>query len=442
MVKVKIFNFSILPSIGGNAVVIEYKDSRVLLDAGYSLSNFDASGEEERLILLPPEEQVSKRVLPNYMGIEKILNTQGENQIFISHAHSDHYLLLYYIKLESSYCQTHINCTRFTHRIIENTIDYYIKERMFFNYSEEVESRLRDISRRIRGTLNSHIQNETNVGDLKVFTIYNKHSTIQSCGFIVQAEDVIIFYTGDFKEYDPNVFEKLKSEKLWPPDILITEGTRLNKAKPKAFVVENEEEVVRRIEAFLKEKRKKYMLITIDPKNVTRIDNIICSFENYGIFLHPSVIRKYEVARELQQTKFIGKLNDIQSELVSGIYLLPPFSSKATEDFINRYKNELKDNSLFILAEDIEHVIAGEVGYETFKSRVNKLDIPVYPIHASGHISAEKLIDFIQKDCQSPELIIPLHTLNPHVLEKYFGDRVFNSMRYKHHKGKIEVFCS
>lgn len=171
--------------IGGNIIEIATSETRILFDVGVEL--------EQEEVTLP--------------RIDGLFDDPSFDVVFISHYHSDHLRLAYYIDKgiplymgEASY------------RIIKAADDYKGIESVapngFLHHLEPVV-----------------------IGDITVTPFLCDHSAFDSYMFLCEADGEKVLYTGDFRANGRKSFDRLLSILPDKVDKLICEGTTLSRKK-------------------------------------------------------------------------------------------------------------------------------------------------------------------------------------------------------------------
>ncbi len=88
--------------IGGAVIEIQFKSSRILLEAGFPLFLNNKTIERE-IAFCPPDKLLGLGVLPKIKGLYE-WDTPTFDSILISHAHMDHYGLIDYIHPDIPVC--------------------------------------------------------------------------------------------------------------------------------------------------------------------------------------------------------------------------------------------------------------------------------------------------------------------------------------------------
>lgn len=234
MVNIQFFGG--VEEIGGNKIFINQGETNIFLDFGMSFNKEGAFFEFPLLRPTNKEDLFKLKLLPDISGLYQnqglypVYNPDGSfslggaaqskniDAVFISHAHMDHY----------GYIGT-----------IREDIPIYMSEVT----KKFIELRSRVGNEQWNTTIENLIINSLDkgnnlaIGDLTIKRYDVDHSVLGASGYIVQASDRIIAYTGDFRFHGyresltKEFMEAIKEQHL---DILITEGTRVPDASKKS----------------------------------------------------------------------------------------------------------------------------------------------------------------------------------------------------------------
>ena len=258
------------------------------------------------------------------------------------------------------------------------------------------------------------------IGDIRIRPLVIDHSAADSYMFVIEAEGKRVLYTGDFRMHGlrHHVLDKLVNTYIGEVDILITEGTSLSRDADNYI---SEAAVLEDISSYIQD--GKYVFIMCSSTNIDRIMEIwqnmpsdkvlICDAYQKrildtvinNVYYKSSLYRRHDSPLVLDKGKYPKYYMD------NGFVCLV----RATENHISHIKEFPKD--------DVRIIYSMWTGYiEENLVLKNLLDTyPSYICHASGHVSKDDLIKFIE--LVNPDAIIPVHTDNPERLEKLVPHR-------------------
>ena len=367
--------------IGGSAIEISTVSTRIMLDFGNELS-------------------LDEKYTPINLAIDGV--TKGKldcDGIVISHYHMDH-------------------LGQLTSALSE--IPIYMGE-----LSKEIaligaEHQDRDLYLRLLGANTFRGGEAFSIGDIHIRPLVIDHSAADSYMFVIEAEGKRVLYTGDFRMHGlrHHVLDKLVNTYIGEVDVLITEGTSLSRDADDCI---SEATVLDDISSYIQD--GKYAFVMCSSTNIDRIMGIwqnmptdkvlICDAYQKrildtvvnNVYYESSLYRRHDSPLVLDKGKYPKYYMD------NGFVCLV----RATENHISHIKEFPKD--------DVRIIYSMWTGYiEENLVLKNLLDTyPSYICHASGHVSKDDLIKFIE--LVNPDAIIPVHTDNPERLEKLVPHR-------------------
>ena len=367
--------------IGGSAIEISTASTRIMLDFGNELS-------------------LDEKYTPINLAIDGVTKGKPDcDGIVTSHYHMDH-------------------LGQLTSALSE--IPIYMGE-----LSKEIaligaEHQDRDLYLRLLGANTFRGGEAFSIGDIRIRPLVIDHSAADSYMFVIEAEGKRVLYTGDFRMHGlrHHVLDKLVNTYIGEVDILITEGTSLSRDADDCI---SEATVLDDISSYIQD--GKYAFVMCSSTNIDRIMGIwqnmptdkvlICDAYQKrildtvvnNVYYESSLYRRHDSPLVLDKGKYPKYYMD------NGFVCLV----RATENHISHIKEFPKD--------DVRIIYSMWTGYiEENLVLKNLLDTyPSYICHASGHVSKDDLIKFIE--LVNPDAIIPVHTDNPERLEKLVPHR-------------------
>ena len=367
--------------IGGSAIEISTVSTRIMLDFGNELS-------------------LDEKYTPINLAIDGVTKGKPDcDGIVISHYHMDH-------------------LGQLTSALSE--IPIYMGE-----LSKEIaligaEHQDRDLYLRLLGANTFRGGEAFSIGDIHIRPLVIDHSAADSYMFVIEAEGKRVLYTGDFRMHGlrHHVLDKLVNTYIGEVDVLITEGTSLSRDADDCI---SEATVLDDISSYIQD--GKYAFVMCSSTNIDRIMGIwqnmptdkvlICDAYQKrildtmvnNVYYESSLYRRHDSPLVLDKGKYPKYYMD------NGFVCLV----RATENHISHIKEFPKD--------DVRIIYSMWTGYiEENLVLKNLLDTyPSYICHASGHVSKDDLIKFIE--LVNPDAIIPVHTDNPERLEELVPHR-------------------
>ena len=367
--------------IGGSAIEISTVSTRIMLDFGNELS-------------------LDEKYTPINLDIDGVTKGKPDcDGIVISHYHMEH-------------------LGQLTSALSE--IPIYMGE-----LSKEIaligaEHQDRDLYLRLLGANTFRGGEAFSIGDIHIRPLVIDHSAADSYMFVIEAEGKRVLYTGDFRMHGlrHHVLDKLVNTYIGEVDVLITEGTSLSRDADDCI---SEATVLDDISSYIQD--GKYAFVMCSSTNIDRIMGIwqnmptdkvlICDAYQKrildtvvnNVYYESSLYRRHDSPLVLDKGKYPKYYMD------NGFVCLV----RATENHISHIKEFPKD--------DVRIIYSMWTGYiEENLVLKNLLDTyPSYICHASGHVSKDDLIKFIE--LVNPDAIIPVHTDNPERLEKLVPHR-------------------
>ena len=367
--------------IGGSAIEISTASTRIILDFGNELS-------------------LDEKYTPINLDIEGVTKGLPDcDGIVISHYHMDH-------------------LGQLTSALSE--IPLYMGE-----LSKEIaligaEYQDRGLYLRLLGANTFRGGEAFSIGDIRIRPLVIDHSAADSYMFVIEAEGKRVLYTGDFRMHGlrHHVLDKLVNTCIGEVDVLITEGTSLSRDADNCI---SEAIVLDDISSYIRD--GKYVFVMCSSTNVDRIMGIWQNMPTDKVLICDAYQKRIldTVINNVYYESSLYRRHDSPLVLSKGpypkYYMDHGFVSlvRGTEYFISHIKEFPKDDVRIIYSMwtgYIEENLALKTLLETY---------PTYICHASGHVSKDDLIKFIE--LVNPDVIIPVHTDNPERLEELVPHR-------------------
>ena len=425
--------------IGGTKILIDDGgEGKFFLDFGRSFSKerdyFDPP------FLQPREERhlLCLNILPEITGFYR--QAEGESGIkgiLISHAHTDHFDYVRYVK-----DSVPLYCGETTREIIiarefmgQPPSRQYAIAGLSSTDGEWVKKKF----------ITFRTGNRFSLGSIEVEPVHVDHSIPGAYGYILRTEDGNIVYTGDFRIHGTHpelTLDFIERAEEANPKVLLIEGTSLLGGK-----LSSEEEVfnkalqiirgtgglvlvsfspvdVDRLRTFYQVARETGRVLAISTRQAFYIDRLL-NDPHLEIFSpEDSHVMIYAKGKEKPRAweKYI--LSKYHSQIIEAEEI-----SKSQGSLILVYSyydmNEMEDispqaGSVFILSQSEPFNEEMELDYQKLLNWLEHYGIPLYNVHASGHAAPFQLKETIEKI--SPEKVIPIHTVSPQLFKKFISD--------------------
>jgi len=421
--------------IGGNLVIVEYKDKEIVLDIGYSLKKFKSLYEWPTRMPKGIDELIRVGLAPSIRGLYTRWEKNGLEPdykygkdsniqaIFISHSHYDHISLL---------PQVNRNIEIYIGGSSKAILDKRIELGRTYRYNNYKGLKLY--------TFKSF--DEINVDVFRVIPIHVDHSIPGAYGFIIETPDTVIVYTGDYRLHgqEKSLTEDfINNIKKFDVDVLITEGTRVHDIED----IRERDVYIRLSRIF--QKNNKPIFIESSYLDIDRIKSIFNASNDSGKRI--LITSKHFI--------YIYSLGLYDNRLRPNINkdLLTVLFPKKKSSLIKKFYETLSSNGYNVIDEDeillnndtvymdfneyIQKLIKTKVppgslaifsnsepfdeeSYIDFKKVINWLNIfciPSYRIHSSGHASPLDIKRLV--DETKPKDIMVIHSEYPDTLKKF-----------------------
>ena len=367
--------------IGGSAIEISTASTRIILDFGNELS-------------------LDEKYTPINLDIEGVTKGLPDcNGIVISHYHMDHLG-----QLTSALPEIPLYMGELSKEVAMISAEYQDK----------------NLYLRLLGANTFRGGEAFTIGDIRIRPLVIDHSAADSYMFVIEAEGKHVLYTGDFRMHGlrHHILDQLVNTYIGEVDVLITEGTSLSRDADKYI---SEAAVLDDISSYIQD--GKYVFVMCSSTNIDRIMGIWQNMPTDKVLICDAYQKRIldTVINNVYYESSLYRRHDSPLVLNKGsypkYYMDHGFVSlvRGTENFISQIKEFPKDDVRIIYSMwtgYIEENLALKTLLETY---------PTYICHASGHVSKDDLIKFIE--LVNPDVIIPVHTDNPENLEKIASHR-------------------
>ncbi|RLG52650.1 MAG: hypothetical protein DRN96_02030 [Thermoproteota archaeon] len=410
--------------VGGNKILVCDGDTKLMLDFGVSFTSRKRFYADPYLTPRSIDSLIELGVLPRIQGLYRVGEAESPiDAVVLSHPHLDH----------SGYIS-----------LLNRSIPVYCGEATLRVLSAFGETSPRRLELDFTGIEFKTFRtgDRLKIGSVEVEPWHVDHSTPGSYGLIVHTSAGSIVYTGDFRAHGtkPQLTQDFtEAAARADPTAVITEATNTAGAEVSSEekVKESLMEVVSRAEGLV--------LASFSIADIDRLRSFIEAARECGRAVAVSMRQAYLLAK-LEQDPKLGVpelLKDIVVyRRVKKVYrsweqaVLKRFESVSAEeasarqrdlivaaslyDFEDMVKMKPKPGSCYILSSSEPIDEESEVSFTKLLNWLDHFGLPLYHIHASGHILPHQLREKIAEI--KPRDIYPIHTPQPKLAEKYLSN--------------------
>jgi len=395
--------------VGGSCVELVHEGTTILLDIGLPL-DFDINDD--------PESQLPQPLFRQLQNGQKDIAAA-----ILSHAHLDHYGLAGLLP-----DGVPVYCGKASAALME------ITEIVTANKSKSFKS-------------NHYTQQQPfHVGSFIITPYLMDHSAFDAYGFLVQAGEKSLFYTGDFRGHGrkAKLLDKLIKN---PPkvNVLLMEGTLIGERADELTVSEEDlqKDFVRVIE-----KTPGIVLVSVSSQNIDRLVTIFKAAKQAG----RKLIIDFYTAEVLDRLKDYGRLPQASWGSIRVCYpryVAKRFEKMGLKSILEKHRsngirwmrlNEIGNKAVMLIRPgflyDIKKILdlngatwiySMWPGYfekspalRKLRSYLESKGVGYEYIHTSGHARLSDLKRVAE--AMSPEFIIPIHSYHPEGFKKHFSN--------------------
>jgi len=411
--------------IGGNKILLEDRDTRILLDFGMSFSLRD---QYYSIPFLSPKNEKSLLefgILPRLRGAYKFDSEEPRiDAVFLSHSHMDHSAYISFLKREIP-----VYCGETTATILRA-------------YSEV---RLPSLEFDLEGLEFRTFRTGDNlkVGSVEIEPIHVDHSVPGSYGFIIYTSTSTMVYTGDFRRHGsrPDLTEDFINKSAEAhPDVTICESTNMTSVE-----ISSEPEVMEKIDSIIK-RASGLVMVNFACADIDRLMSFYESAKRNNRQLVITLRQAY-LLNQLSRDPHLRlpKIDD-QNLLVfrkeKKRYF--PWEKEAmnlgrtvdSHEIAAKQKDLVLACSFYDLTELTEikpdagscYIVSSSEPFNEemeidFNRLINWLEhygLPQFHVHVSGHITPLHLRDSLK--AISPKKIFPIHGTHPKLFSRFMRD--------------------
>jgi ribonuclease J len=411
--------------IGGNKILLEDGDSRILLDFGMNFVERSKFYSEPWLSPRDERGLLEFGLLPEVPGLYKFDEKEPEiDAVFLSHSHTDHTAYISFLNRKIP-----VYCGETTALILQAFSE--ISPKSFDNDIEGLEFRTFRTGDKVK------------VGSIEVEPIHVDHSVPGCYGFIIHTAEGAVIYSGDLRMHGtkPEMTQDfIEASAATKPIAMLCEGTNLVGAD-----YSTEQEVNVKLGKVVS---KSQNLVLAAFRN-TDIDRTRTLFDvarqnqrKLAISLRQAyVLNKLKTDKNLEfpsidspdflifkrekktyykwEQAILGLSNVVDAQEVKKIQDRVILATGFAD------LKELLDmrpdaGSNFILSSSEPFNEEMELEYDKFVNWLDHFGLPMFHIHCSGHIMPTEIKQAITKI--APKTLFPIHNEHPALYSKYISD--------------------
>jgi ribonuclease J len=463
---VQITPFGGVNEIGGNKMLVEHEQARIMLDFGLSfkqsglffsefLNPRKAVGMDDHLEtgLLPWIEGIYRDDYLEHMG--RVPGDRSLDAVFLSHAHADHADMVHFLRRDIP-----IYCSEETKRMFQadeamgsDGFDDYTMYKPTFQFraalkgpAKQVRLKSNDPGGKLPRTVEALVASKpVTIKGIELRAYPVDHSLPGAMGFIIKAGQRTLVYTGDirfhgFRTAESNAF--VDAAKAARPQCLVCEGTRIDDpkaiseadvekhlvdgiaaAKGLVFVEYNYRDLDRAVSIYRAAKKNgrtfvasmklANLLATMDTLSPIPLNDIKVyipkrSWGLLGSTTAPQeqILQDYTWERDLVVSSNAVTAADLAKAQAKYVVTFTFWDINQLVDIKPKDATWIKSSTEPFSAEMILDDVRRQNWLKLFKVTLVKEQT-----HASGHASQEELLEMIKKI--QPEKVVPVHTEKP-----------------------------
>ncbi len=425
MKKANVTFYGGVNEIGGNKILLEDSDAKVMLDFGMS---FALRSQYYSVPFLSPKserELLDFGILPDLQGIYKFDSAGPKiDAVFLSHSHMDHAAYLSFLKRKIP-----VYCGETTATILDA-------------YSEVRPSKLEFDFKGLQFKT-FRTGDKIRLGSLQIEPVHVDHSIPGSYGFIIHTSSGTVVYTGDLRRHGsrPSLTEDFIEECIdAEPDTLITENTNMTGVE-----VSSESEVMRKLNEIVQH-TKGLVLANFASADVDRLRSFYDAAVNNGRKL-VLTLKQAHLMHRLSEDPHLD-IPKVEDENVC-VYQKPKkryfrWEQEAmklgelvdSQDITKKQSRLVMASSFYDLGELAEikppagssYILSAsepfneemEIDFERLTNWLEHYGLPQYHVHVSGHIMPLHLRESLE--IIKPRKIFPIHGTHPELFSRFVKD--------------------
>ncbi len=424
--------------IGGNKILLKDGDTSIFLDFGKNFGRERQFYDEPYLSPREEKHLIYLGILPKIRGLyKKDDNEPSIDAIVLSHPHADHWDYIRYVK-----DSVPIFCGETAKTMIVAKELASTGQRAEYRIANLTSNQGEQVFKKFQTFRTGDI---LNIGSIKLEPIHVDHSVPGAYGFIIYTSNGVIAYTGDFRLHGPKAAmsrEFIDKAKQAHPDVLITEATNIVDAK-----MVNESEV-----------EDKIRHIVSTTRRLALAGFYLNDMDRLTTFWQVAKTNNRQLAVSTKQAWMVHNLQGDKHLNLFGLedpnilifqrkkkiryawenILMEHYPGKIVDShYVNAHQDELllaasfwdmnemvevqpEPGSVYILSQSEPFNEEMEIDYNKLLNWLEICGLPLYQVHASGHINPDELKWAIQEI--NPGKLYPIHTERPKLLSAYIRD--------------------
>jgi ribonuclease J len=408
--------------IGGNKILVEDKDARVLLDFGMSISQRSRFFSDPYVSPRRPESLLSLGIIPGIDGVYSWDTRETRlDAIVLSHAHLDHYGYLSMVHREVP-----VYCGETTERLM----------------AAITETRRASFESDYRGLVYKTFRSGASlkIGSLTIRPVHVDHSIPGAYGFIIDTSSGSFVYTGDLRAHGRAshlTHDFVKAASASDSRLLLTEATNMV-----GGAVSSEEEVAKKLETVIREAKGLVMasFSGMDTDRLTsfhqatevadrrlaismRQAHLISTLQGGRIEGLPTLGRGNVVIYRRNKKRYEGWEEEVseKAEVVTADELGANGSKYVVATTLSDMEGMVGVNpgpgSVYILSSSEPYNEEMELDMQRLVGWLDYYGMPFYHIHVSGHIMPQQLRSLVGS--VGAKRVAPIHTEHPELFLKF-----------------------
>ena len=424
--------------IGGNKILLRDGDTSIFLDFGKNFGRERQFYDEPYLSPREEKHLIYLGILPQITGLyKKDEEEPAIDAIVLSHPHADHWDYIRYVKDSVPIFCGETAKTMIVARELAST-----GQRAEYRIANLSSSQGEQVCKKFHTFRTGDV---LNIGSIKLEPIHVDHSVPGAYGFIIYTSDGVIAYTGDFRLHGPQAamsMEFIDKAKQVHPEVLITEATNIVDAK---MVTENEvAEKIRgivsttrrlalagfylndmdRLTTFWQTAKTNNRKLAVSTKQAWLVHNLrddkhlnLLGLEDPSIRIFQREKKRLYAWENILMEHYPDKIVDARHVNAHQDELLLATSFWDMNEMV---EVQPEPGSVYILSQSEPFNEEMEIDYNKLLNWLEICGLPLYQVHASGHINPDQLKWAIGEI--NPGRLYPIHTDRPQLLAAYIRD--------------------